>query len=35
VVIFSFMLLRPSKTSEALKKGPKFGFLTLRYAFKK
>ena len=32
VVIFSFMLLRPSKTSEALKKGPNFGFLTLKYA---
>ena len=26
--MFSFLLLRPSKTSEALKKGPNFGFLT-------
>ena len=34
VVIFSFLLLRPSKTSEALKKGPNFGFLTLKYALK-
>ena len=32
VVIFSFLLLRPSKTSEALKKGPHFGFLTSKYA---
>ena len=32
VVIFSFLLLRPSKTSEALKKGPNFGFLTLNNA---
>jgi hypothetical protein len=35
VAIFSFLLLRPSKTSEALKKGPNFGFLTLEYALKK
>jgi hypothetical protein len=32
VVIFSFLLLRASKTSEALKKGPNLGFLTLKYA---
>jgi hypothetical protein len=30
VDIFSFLLLRPSKTSEALKKGPNFGFLTFK-----
>ena len=29
VVIFSVLLLRPSKTSEVLKKGPNFGFLKL------
>ena len=32
VVIFSFLLLKPSKTSEALGKGSTFGFLTLKYA---
>ena len=34
MVIFSFLLQRPSKTSEALKKGPNFGFLKLEYAKK-
>jgi hypothetical protein len=34
VIIFSFLLLRPSKTSEVLEKGQNFGFLTLKYAFK-
>ena len=32
VIIFSFLLLRPPRTSEALKKGSNFGFLTLKYA---
>jgi hypothetical protein len=33
VVIFcSFLLLRPPRTSEVLKKGSNFGFLTLKYA---
>jgi hypothetical protein len=32
VDIFSFLLLRPTKTSEVLQKGPYFGFLTLNYA---
>ena len=31
---FSFLLLRPPRTSEALKKGSNFGFLTLKYAKK-
>ena len=34
LVIVSILLLRPSKTSDALKKGPNFGFLTFDYAFK-
>jgi hypothetical protein len=34
VIIFSFLLLRPQRTSEALKKGSNFGFLTLKYALK-
>jgi hypothetical protein len=34
VIIFSFLLLRPQKTSEALKKGSNFGFLSLKYAYK-
>ena len=29
-----FWLLRPSKTSEALKKGPYSGFFTFKYALK-
>ena len=33
VVVF-FLLLRPSRTAEALKKGSYFGFLTLKYALK-
>jgi hypothetical protein len=32
LVFFSFLLLWPSKTSEALEKGPNFEFLTLKYA---
>ena len=35
VVTFSFLLLRPSKSSGALKKDPTFGFLTFEYALKK
>ena len=35
LVIFSFVLLRPSKSSGALKKDPTFGFLTFGYALKK
>ena len=35
LVIFSFLLLRPSKSSGALKKDPTFGFLTFGYALKK
>jgi hypothetical protein len=34
LIIFSFPLLRPSKSSGALKKDPNFGFLTFEYAFK-
>jgi hypothetical protein len=32
VIIISFLLLRPPRTSEALQKGSNFGFLTLNYA---
>ena len=35
LVIFSFLLLRPSKSSGVLKKDPTFGFLTFEYALKK
>ena len=35
LIIFSFLLLRPSKSSGALKKDPTFGFLTFGYALKK
>jgi hypothetical protein len=32
VIVFSFLLLRPPRISEALKKGSNFGFLTLNLA---
>jgi hypothetical protein len=34
MVIFSFLLLRPSKSSGALEKDPTFGFLTFGNALK-
>ena len=34
LVIFSFLLWRPSKSSGALKKDPIFGFMTFEYALK-
>ena len=34
VIYQKFLLLRPSRTSEALKKGPHFRFLILKYALK-
>ena len=35
MIIFSFLLLRPSKSSGALKKDPTWGILNLGYALKK
>ena len=35
MVIFSFLLLGPSKTSEALKKRPKFWILDIKVCLKK
>jgi hypothetical protein len=34
LIIFSFLLLRPSKSSGASKKDPNFGFLAFGYALK-